>query len=90
MGCQLSQLAVKEGVEEMIRRNISPNAIRSKVLEKVKDHRINLINTIQGIYNQEGVDRDFCVEWNQVYFHKLFRLQKPEWAIQQLELGKRN
>ena len=82
--------AVKEGVEEMIRRNISPNAIRSKVLEKVKDHRINLINTIQGIYNQEGVDRDFCVEWNQVYFHKLFRLQKPEWAIQQLELGKRN
>jgi glycosyltransferase involved in cell wall biosynthesis len=82
--------SVKEGVEEMIRRNISPDTIRSKVLAEVKDQRINLINTIQGIYDQEGVERDFSIEWNRVFFHKLFRLQKPEWAIEQLELGKRN
>lgn len=80
--------AVKEGVEEMISRNISADTIRSKVLEKVKHHRLNLINLVQSIYDQEGINRDFSDEWGKIFFHKLHSFQKPEWAIDQLKILK--
>ncbi|MFM6763336.1 MAG: glycosyltransferase [Dolichospermum sp.] len=43
--------AVKEGVDELIRRNISPETIRVKVLEQIKQHRLVLISLIQSIYD---------------------------------------
>ncbi|MEA5619908.1 glycosyltransferase family 1 protein [Cronbergia sp. UHCC 0137] len=80
--------AVKEGVDKLIRRNISPDYIRYKVIEKIKQHRLILINIIQGIYDQEGIPRNFALEWEHIFFNKLFQLQKPEKAIKQIELRK--
>ncbi|MHC5832700.1 MAG: glycosyltransferase, partial [Nostoc sp.] len=55
--------AVKEGVNELIRRNISADTIRYKALEKIREHRLSLTSVIQSIYEQEGIKRNFSVEW---------------------------
>jgi glycosyltransferase involved in cell wall biosynthesis len=80
--------AVKEGVDELIRRNVCADTIRCKVLEKVKQHRLTLINLIQSIYDREGVEKDFSLEWDRIFFNKLYKLQKPEETIKQIELAK--
>ncbi|MDZ7957755.1 MAG: glycosyltransferase family 1 protein [Aulosira sp. DedQUE10] len=80
--------AVKEGVDELIRRNISADIIRHKVLEQIKQHRLVLIALIQSIYDQEGIKKNFSVEWDQLFFNKLYKLQSPDQAIKQLELAK--
>uniref|UniRef100_B8HPX5 Glycosyl transferase family 1 domain-containing protein n=1 Tax=Cyanothece sp. (strain PCC 7425 / ATCC 29141) TaxID=395961 RepID=B8HPX5_CYAP4 len=82
--------AVKEGVDAMIRRNLSADSIRSKVLVKVQEHRQVLIRLIQSIYDRENVNRDFSIEWEQIFTNKLFRLQSPTVAIEQLESAKQN
>ena len=81
--------AVKEGVDELIRRNISADRIRDKVLEQIKQHRLVLIELIQSIYDQEGIKRNFSQEWDQLFFHKLHKIQSPNQAIKQLELAKK-
>jgi glycosyltransferase involved in cell wall biosynthesis len=80
--------AVKEGVDELVRRNICAKMIRCKVLEKIDRHRLTLINLIQSIYDREGVEKDFSLEWERIFFNKLYKLQKPEEAIKQIELAK--
>lgn len=80
--------AVKEGVDELIRRNISPDNIRLKVLEKVQEHRLTLIKLVQTIYDQEEIDKDFSLEWENIFFNKLYKLQRPEQTIKQIELAK--
>jgi len=82
--------AVKEGVDELIRRNISPETIRIKVLDQIKQHRLVLISLIQSIYDQEGINKDFKMEWDQLFFNKFCKLQRPEETIKQLELAKHN
>ncbi|MEH1906259.1 MAG: glycosyltransferase [Nostoc sp.] len=80
--------AVKEGVKELIRRNISADTIRYKTLEKIREHRLSLTSVIQSIYEQEGIQRNFSVEWDQLFFNKLHKPQTPEYAIKQIELAK--
>jgi len=82
--------AIKEGVDELIRRNISAETIRAKVLKKIKEHRLILIKLVQSIYEQEGIEKDFSVEWESLFYNKLMKLQTPEQAIQQFELAKQN
>lgn len=66
-----SKIAVKKGVDEMIKRNISPNYIRKKTLKKMKPHRERFINLIQKIYTKEGINRKFKDEWNKVFINKM-------------------
>jgi glycosyltransferase involved in cell wall biosynthesis len=80
--------AIREGVDELIRRNISADVIRCKVLNKMKQHRLTFITTIQNIYTQEGVERDFAEEWDRIFFDKLFKYQGTDRAIKQLESAK--
>lgn len=80
--------AVKEGVDELIRRNISPDTIRFKVIEKIQEHRLTLIKLIQSIYEQEEINKDFSLEWENIFFNKLYKLQTPQETIKQLELAK--
>ena len=67
--------AVRKGVRELIGRSIPDHWVRHKTLEKMRDHRLTLISLVQGIYNQEGVKRDFASEWDGVFFNKLLRWQ---------------
>ncbi|WP_041225862.1 glycosyltransferase [Crinalium epipsammum] len=41
------------------RRNISPETIRFKVIEKIQEHRLTLIKLIQSIYDQEELTKIF-------------------------------
>jgi len=68
--------AVKEGVEEMIKRSIPPDYIRRKTLEKMKAHRERFIALIQDIYDREGINKDFRKEWEQVFVNKMIRWEK--------------
>lgn len=63
--------SVAEGVEEMIKRNIPPEKIRARVIEKMEEHRRTFIDIVQKIYDSEKVQRDFSAEWNTVFYHKL-------------------
>ncbi len=75
--------AVKEGVQTMIKRNPSPEMIRSKTINKMWLHRNRFISAIQNIYDAEGVDRDFASEWNKIFFNKLCKYQKHSDVIKQ-------
>lgn len=79
--------AIKKGVEEMIRRRVTPEYIRHKTLKKMRAHRLNFISLIQGIYEQEGIRRDFSDEWNKVFFNRLVRNQHH---VETIELLKTN
>ena len=65
--------AVKAGVAEMIGRNLDPHYVRAKTLERMKVHRGYFISLIQSIYEQEGIGRDFSIEWKSIFFNKLLR-----------------
>jgi len=64
--------AVKEGVLDMIKRAVQPEDIRARTLEKLRHHRGAFIAAVQSIYDREGVRQIFEMEWNRVFFNKLF------------------
>lgn len=68
--------AIKEGVEEMIKRNIPPDYIRRKTLEKMKPHRERFIALIQNIYDRDGINKDFRKEWDEIFINKMIRWEK--------------
>lgn len=78
--------AVTEGVNEMVRRNLSPAMIRQITLEKVNQHRKNFIALVQEIYNRESVRRNFADEFKKIFFDKFFRKQNHSVTIQMLSL----
>lgn len=65
--------AVEEGVKEMMKREIPPDYIREKTIEKMKPHRERFIELVQQIYNKEGVDRSFREEWSRIFINKMYR-----------------
>ena len=77
--------AVKAGVAEMIGRNLDPQYIRAKTLERMKVHRGYFIELIQNIYDQEGVKREFANEWNTIFGNKLVKNLKHFQTIEQLK-----
>lgn len=76
---------VKGGVEEMIRRDLSPEYIRRKTLEKMLSHRERFIELIQSIYDLENCDRKFRDEWDQIFFNRMLKNQNQLEAINKLE-----
>jgi len=65
--------AVREGVEELIRRNIPPEYVREKTLEKMRPHRKRFIKLIQEIYDKENVHRNFADEFKEkIILNKAF------------------
>ena len=77
--------AVAEGVKSIIKRNIGPEMIRRKTIDKIQQHRERFISTVQNIYNEDNVNRNFAEEWNKIFFNKLCRQQKHSDIIKQLE-----
>jgi glycosyltransferase involved in cell wall biosynthesis len=67
--------AVKRGVSEMLKKNISPEFIRKKTLEKIQQHRERFIKAIQEIYDKEGIDKNFRKEWSRVFIDKMARVE---------------
>lgn len=63
--------AVADGVNEMISRNIDPNYIREKTLQKMQSHREAFIGLLQQICIEEGIPRDMRSEWSHYLFNKL-------------------
>lgn len=76
--------AVKEGVDEMVARNLSPAMIRQRTLERINQHRKNFIELGQEIYDREGVQKDFADQFKKIFFDKLFRKQNHGVTIQML------
>lgn len=64
--------AVREAVAEWVRGDVSPQDIRAATLAKIEAHRRRLVDAVQGIYDREGVARRFAVEWDDLFFDKLF------------------
>lgn len=77
--------AVRDGVAEMIRREIAPEFVREKALEKVRVHRQTFFNVIEDIYKSEGVTRDFAEEWPLIYTNKLYKRLQHKDTIAALE-----
>ena len=67
--------AVKDGVQEMIGRNVPAEYIREKTLRKMQTHRQRFIDLVQEIYDAEGINRRFQYEWEKVFFNKLHTTQ---------------
>jgi glycosyltransferase involved in cell wall biosynthesis len=79
--------AVKRGVEEMIARNLNPEHIRQKTLERMKVHRRRFISLVQGIYDGAGIERKFSTDWSSVFFNKMAKNQKHVETIEMFRTG---
>lgn len=69
--CEDNDNAVKEAVEELIRRKLDPALIRLKTIERFQVHREKFISIVQEIYGKESINKSFRDEWNDVFTHKL-------------------
>lgn len=69
--------AVAAGVSELIRREISPSLVRSRVMVIVTQERSNLARFVNDIYRSEGIDRDFTLEWPRVFRNYLLDADTP-------------
>ncbi len=76
--------AVRAGVELMIERRPPPELIRQHALARVDQHRLRFIDTVQRIYDAEGIDRTFAGEWDAVFFNRMVRWQSHAETIQRL------
>ena len=74
--------AVREGVAQMLKRDISADQIREKMLEKMRPHRQRFISLVQSIYEMENCPRNFASEWNKTFFHKLLKDQIHQQTIE--------
>ncbi len=63
--------AVADGVREMIARDIDPEYIRRKTLDKIHLHRQKFVALIQEVYERHGVHRRFEDEFPQLFVNKL-------------------
>ena len=75
-------LAVRDAVLTLGARRMAPDAIREATLERIRAHRARLVDLVQEIYQEQGVARDFAVEWPQVFRHKLEQTdQSHDWTL---------
>ena len=63
--------AVREGVAELIGRNLDPDDIRGTTLTRVRAHRQTFVELVQDIYHRHGVARTFANEWSRVFRDKM-------------------
>ena len=62
--------AVASAVEELIKLNIDPEAIRNKTIETMNLHRDIFMGIVQGIFDEENSGKNFREMWEEVYEHK--------------------
>lgn len=67
--------AVKQGVEDLINCNLSPEFVRQCTIEKMNVHRQRFISLVQNIYDEEGVSRKFADDWDKIFFDKMVKSQ---------------
>ncbi|MBD3316654.1 MAG: hypothetical protein GF344_12765 [Chitinivibrionales bacterium] len=58
--------SVRDGVAEVIARNISPDTIRASTLTRLSEHRNSFVNLIAGIHKDEGAT-DIPSSWEEVF-----------------------
>ena len=63
--------SVAKGVTELIEKNISPNEIRQRTLNKMKVHRQKFINLINDILKRHGKATDFEGSFEKIFVNKL-------------------
>lgn len=63
--------AVAEGVQKLINKNIDPDYIRRKTLDKVAEHRKRFISLIQSIFDENNINRHFEAEWDIIFSNKM-------------------
>ena len=68
--------AVRDGVAEMINRDLPQTYVRDKTLEKIRIHRHRFMRIVQEIYDKEGVTRTFEDEWDKLFVNSL-RVMSP-------------
>lgn len=49
--------------------------------KKMTAHRDRFIDLVQGIYGEQGIERDFRQEWEGLFFNKMLRSRKIEEAV---------
>ncbi|AQQ08898.1 hypothetical protein L21SP3_00691 [Sedimentisphaera cyanobacteriorum] len=83
--------AVAQGVQEIVRRDLSPHHIREKTIEKMNAHREKLINFIQEKCDQAGTGYDYASHWEDVFTHKLgIRVTVPFFSRQRKRILNKN
>ena len=65
-----NEAAVKDSVAALIRRNIDPDLIREKTIQRFQVHRNKFKSIVQDIYDKESVKKIFNDEWDKVFIHK--------------------
>jgi glycosyltransferase involved in cell wall biosynthesis len=81
--------AVRQGVEELIRRKLQPEDIRETTLAKLRAHRQTFIALVQDIYLRHGVQRMFADEWNRVFRDKMTEDRSHLETIAQIQAADR-
>lgn len=74
--------AVREGVKQILKRDISAKFIREKTIEKVRSHRRRFISLVQSIYEMENCPRNFASEWDEIFFNQLVKYQNHQKTIE--------
>ena len=83
--------AVRDGVREMIARNLDPYRIRARTLEKVAAHRDRFVDLLQDIFDHAGADRAARGEWPRLFCHKMgLDSQSIRQGARQLGAGQRS
>jgi glycosyltransferase involved in cell wall biosynthesis len=62
--------SIADGVKTLISKNIDPNYIRQCAIEKMTQHRNTFVQLVQGIYNENSINKNFRDEWTDVFIHK--------------------
>lgn len=63
--------AVASGVQEMISRNIPPDAIRDRVIELISTHRQTFIDLLQSIFDRHQSGQQAADIWPELFQHKM-------------------
>ena len=63
--------AVASGVREMINRNIPPDAIRNRVIERMTEHRQTFTDLLQSIFDRHQSGQLATDVWPEIFRHKM-------------------
>ena len=70
-----SPQAVREGVIEMLARQLDPWEIHHSSLRKMQVHRQRVFDLVESIWRAHGVDRRLADEWPSLFFNRFLRNQ---------------
>ena len=66
-----SEVAVAQGVEQLIALNIDPLFVREHTLKLVEAHRARLFDLVNRIWYEHGINRDLTEEWTKLFKNKM-------------------